>query len=279
MTTLLEPRQTAVADLLDAAQIRTRISSRVVGRELHVLDEVSSTNRVLVDKARAGAVEGTVVVADAQRDGRGREGKRWFSPPGVNLHMSILFRPSIHVEEAPVFALIGSIALVDAVRAAGVDSAFVKWPNDIVSNNRKIGGTLVELGLTGTRFNFLVIGAGLNVNIDRDGLDRGLGEEARRATSLQELAGKSFDRNDLAVKYVDFLDLWLHLWMERGAKAVLDAWNDRDAFNRQMIEVRTVGGAPLRGWVVGLDNLGRLVVEDQAGGWHPVISGEIRVPS
>lgn len=124
-------------DGLSIDRIRQRLSGQTVGHRIELSGEVSSTNTVLRDLARAGAPEGTVVLAEAQSAGRGRLGRHWFSPPGVNLYASILFRPTIPPQAVPVFSFIASLALSDAISAEGAP-ATIKWPNDILVEGRKV---------------------------------------------------------------------------------------------------------------------------------------------
>src|ERR1700758_846264 len=98
---------------LNADALKQSAQTRLLGQVVHYWDEVDSTNTALLRLSKDGAVEGTVVIADAQKEGRGRIGKPWFSPPGVNLHLSILLKPPIHFNEVRLFTLIGSLAIAD----------------------------------------------------------------------------------------------------------------------------------------------------------------------
>src|SRR5262245_46855807 len=111
----------------DAEAIKRRLATRLIGRVIRYWPELDSTNTMVMSLAAGGAVEGTVVVADAQRGGRGRAGKFWYSPPGVNLYLSVLLCPSIEVQKVGLLTLISSLAIADAVDAEG-GQAQVKWP-------------------------------------------------------------------------------------------------------------------------------------------------------
>ncbi|MBI4241387.1 MAG: biotin--[acetyl-CoA-carboxylase] ligase, partial [Candidatus Rokubacteria bacterium] len=130
-------------EALDVDRIRQDLIARTVGSQIHLFQEVPSTNLVLQRLARAGAPEGTVVLADAQTAGRGRLGKPWFSPAGVNLYASVLFRPLLRLAEVAVFSFIAPLALSDAMQEEGVEPA-IKWPNDILPGKRKVAGILAE---------------------------------------------------------------------------------------------------------------------------------------
>ncbi|MBI3795758.1 MAG: biotin--[acetyl-CoA-carboxylase] ligase, partial [Deltaproteobacteria bacterium] len=126
---------------LNAEAVKRITQTRVLGQIVHYWDEVDSTNAALSRLLKTGAVEGTVVVADTQTQGRGRIGKSWFSPPGVNLYLSVLLNPPIQLSEARLLTLIGSLAVADALEAQGV-KAQVKWPNDVLVADKKIAGVL-----------------------------------------------------------------------------------------------------------------------------------------
>src|SRR5262247_2295207 len=107
-------------DSLTADAVKHAAQVRLLGREVHSWETVDSTNAAVARLAKEGAAEGTIVLADQQTAGRGRVGKPWFSPPGVNLHLSVLLKPPVQFTEARLFTLIGSLAIADAVEAYGV---------------------------------------------------------------------------------------------------------------------------------------------------------------
>lgn len=260
---------------LDIEAIRDRLSTQTVGGRIALYQEIPSTNAALRDLTRAGAPEGTVVVAEGQTAGRGRAGKPWFSPPGVNLYASVLFRPAISPRAAQVFSFIASLALTDAIRGLGL-WAGIKWPNDILVNRKKVAGMLAELATLGDRVEYVILGVGVNLNVEREALLGALGEAGRWATSLREALGRPIDRNAFAAEYLNALDRWLAVFEEQGEAALLRAWADRDILTGRRVEVREEGGS-LDGRVVGVDPEGHLQVADSLGGVHRVVAGEVRV--
>ncbi|MHB1509279.1 MAG: biotin--[acetyl-CoA-carboxylase] ligase [Acidimicrobiales bacterium] len=180
------------------------------------LEVVDSTNRYLADLARAGAPEGTSVLAERQSAGRGRLGRRWVDPGGGSVLCSVLFRPELPVRMWNLFSLLVALAARDACAdAAGVD-LFCKWPNDLVSADRKVAGVLAEVvevhGATtgpdgpGVAGAALVVGVGINCNWPSDWLpseELGADALALRATSLDRLAGRSVDRDAVADRLLD----------------------------------------------------------------------------
>lgn len=259
---------------LSIDRIRRRLAGGVVGRHVYLFGEVSSTNRVLRQLAEAGAQEGTVVLAEAQTAGRGRRGQPWFSPPGLNLHASVLFRLPLPLGAVPVFAFIAALAVSDAVRAEGVPAG-IRWPNDVLVSGRKVAGTLVETASVDGNALWIVLGVGVNVNVTDAQLRAGLGTGAADATSLREATGRTLDRNELAAEFLGALEGWYASYRTAGPSAVLAAWRERDLLLGRAVAVIDDGDR-YEARAVALDPDGALVVEDAAGVRRRVITGRVR---
>jgi BirA family transcriptional regulator, biotin operon repressor / biotin---[acetyl-CoA-carboxylase] ligase len=223
-------------ELLSIEQIRRRLTTVTVGRVLHLLGEVDSTNARCRDLARAGAPEGTVVMAEGQRSGRGRSGQAWFSPSGVNLYASVLLRQPLRAWELPLFSFLASLALVDTFDEYGA-RAGIKWPNDVVVNGKKVAGTLVESAMRGEDVQYTVLGVEVNLNVEPD-VRRAVLGSGFFATSLAALSGHEVDRNAFAAAFLNRLDEWLEVWKVRGAEAVRSAWATRDVLTGKHVELR-----------------------------------------
>ncbi|MBI4591542.1 MAG: biotin--[acetyl-CoA-carboxylase] ligase [Candidatus Rokubacteria bacterium] len=261
-------------DSLSIELIRRQLSARTVGRQIYLFGEVSSTNAVLRQLAKAGAREGTLVLAESQTAGRGRQGKSWFSPYGVNFYASVLLRPAIGPKEAPVFSFVASLAVADAIRTFGLPAA-IKWPNDILVERKKVGGVLAELAVSGDRLDYVILGVGVNLNVEHKALLAALGEAGHAAASLRDLAGRDIDRNAFTASFLNFLDEWLQVFRAQGAEALLRAWRDRDILTGRRVEVREES-VTFDGRALGVDAEGHFVVEDSRGRAHQVIAGEVR---
>ncbi len=259
---------------LSITGIRQRLLAPVVGRQLYVCGQVESTNATLSRLARSGAPEGTVVLAEAQTAGRGRLGQPWFSPPGVNLYASVLFRGPLTLEAAPLFSFIGGLALADAVRETGASPA-IKWPNDVLVDGRKVGGSLIECGARGNEVEYLIVGVGANLNVDLDALGAALGPAAAFASSLRAATGAEVDRDVFAADYLNALDAWATRYRTEGPESVLEAWRGRDILTGRQVEIRG-RGLPFVGRVAGVDSHGRLVVQDALDERRVVSTEEIR---
>lgn len=258
--------------MFGADAIKERLRTRLIGREIRYWPEVESTNTMAMHLAREGAAEGTVVIADAQSGGRGRAGKPWYSPPGLNLYLSVLLRPSLEVQEAALLTFIGSLAVADAIDAEG-EHTQVKWPNDVLLADRKVAGVLAELHTLGRKVAALVLGIGVNLNVERDMLDRALGEAAWGAVSLKEVLGREVDRVAFAVTLLENLEKRYQQFLAGGKRAVIEEWKARSFLGRRVMvieeEVRVEGVA------LDIDESGYLLVLLDDGSQVHVRVGEV----
>ena len=163
-------RITEYPDIITASEIESLLlddSGNMQGicRHIQYFDKTDSTNNQAKLAAEKNAPEGTLFVAECQTGGRGRRGKTWESPAGSGIWMSLLLRPDISPESASMLTLVLAVAMVDAINEEVQDAkCYVKWPNDIVLNNRKISGTLTEMSAEMDSIHYVVIGIGINVN-------------------------------------------------------------------------------------------------------------------
>jgi BirA family transcriptional regulator, biotin operon repressor / biotin---[acetyl-CoA-carboxylase] ligase len=267
---------TRVLDGLDVGAIRRQFAGEIIGSHVYVFSDVASTNAVLRDLADAGAHEGTVVLSESQRSGRGRADVPWFSPAGVNLYMSVLLRPDIAAAAVPIFSFLASLALTESIWALGVPAG-VKWPNDIVIAGRKVAGARLDVGITGDRVAYVVLGIGINVNVLHPELEEGLGAAAAAdATSLREALGRPIDRNAFAASVLNHLEKWLGLYRSAGPVAIVGAWRKRDVLAGCRVMVET-GEQSFTGRVAGIDPNGYLMVDDDDGARHTLASAALRI--
>lgn len=264
-----------LTDRLTLDGVRRHLETQVVGHHLYLFDSVDSTSQALARLADRGATEGTVVVAEAQTAGRGRHGSAWFSPEAASLYVSVLFHPRIAPRELALFAPIASLALAEAVWLEGA-KARIKWPNDVVVDDRKVGGVLVQAPVIAGRLAYVILGVGVNLNVSPAELAAGLGPAAESAVSLHELVGHTVDRNAFAASFLTRLEKWHRTFRARGAAAVHAAWLERDALAGRRLEAWS-DGEPCRGWGRGIDTSGTLLVEDDAGRTHRIVAGAVRV--
>jgi BirA family biotin operon repressor/biotin-[acetyl-CoA-carboxylase] ligase len=255
--------------------IRRTLDPEAVGKHLYLFDEVESTNAVLRDLARSGAAEGTVVLAESQRQGRGRLGRPWFSPPDVNLYAAVLLGPRLRLKEAGPLSFIGSLAVSDAIRELGL-SPSIKWPNDVLLGREKVSGALLEWVPFGADTGSAVIGVGVNLNVDVELLRRALGPDGGRATSVAAVLGRPVDRSRFAASFLGHLDRWWRRYCCDEIRPILAAWQERDILTGRRVELRGPASS-VEGRVLGIDADGHLIVRSTLGDLHVVLSEGIRV--
>lgn len=228
-------------------------------RTIRRVGTVSSTQEVAFAMAAEGAVDGSVVVADAQTAGRGRRGRRWHAAAGAGLLVSILVRTGLAPPDRPLLSYAAAVAVVETLRRVAALQARVKWPNDVLVRGRKVAGILLE-----ARDGVVVIGLGLNVGQVRFPPDL-----AGRATSVALETGHAPDREALLAALLEEVDRWRGLLERDGFEPVRMQW--RAAADTLGRRVRVDGAA---GIALDLDATGALVVQGDAGP-RRVIAGEL----
>jgi BirA family transcriptional regulator, biotin operon repressor / biotin---[acetyl-CoA-carboxylase] ligase len=211
---------------LDA--IRSTLATEAIGHRIELRDHLDSTNREAVALAHAGVEHGTVVVAESQTEGRGRLSRQWFSPPGVNLYCSIVIRKPISHDRLaewlswlPLLTALAAAESIELVAAAGVA---IKWPNDLLLGERKVGGILCESGTGAQSEPFQVIGMGLNVNGDRNEFPEDLRETA---TTIYQETGRHVERNRLLTQFLHELESCVVEFESRGSERIALAYRQR----------------------------------------------------
>jgi BirA family biotin operon repressor/biotin-[acetyl-CoA-carboxylase] ligase len=233
------------------------------------LEACTSTNDEAARMARAGAKHGTVVIAERQDAGRGRDGRTWASPSG-GLYLSAILRPLLPLADVPPMTLAIGIGLCDAIRAMGA-RAELKWPNDVLVGGRKLAGVLVESQSQGGKLETVVVGIGVN-------LDATPRDVASTAISLAEaIAGSgakacdAIDREAFIAQLLANVERWIDRYIAVGIEAIVPAWQQRMALG---LVART---QDVIGEIAGLDDDGALLLRDDAGQVHRVRSGDVEV--
>jgi BirA family biotin operon repressor/biotin-[acetyl-CoA-carboxylase] ligase len=261
-------------DRLYPEEIQAGLDTRWLARDLRFFESTDSTNRVALELARSGAAAGTTVVAEAQTAGRGRLGRSFFSPPGRNLYTSIVLRPDLTTAEAPAWILAAAVAVADAI-AAGVedpDAVTIKWPNDVLLGGLKTSGILMELGAEAARVSFLVLGIGVNLNVERSEFPEGF---RRSATSVASYTGRPVDRIGFTQRLYGTLERTLDDCAKGGFDAIRPRFEARFRMRGQRIRVLETGGGGFAGVAQGIDERGALRVRREDGGEVDVIAGDV----
>jgi BirA family biotin operon repressor/biotin-[acetyl-CoA-carboxylase] ligase len=253
--------------LFNGVEVRSGLKMELVGKNLFFYPSLESTNSKAYDMAKEGAEEGTVIIADGQTGGRGRLGRKWFSPPGLNLYTSIILKPDIPPQEAQTLTLMAAVAVAEAVAAYSPLRPTVKWPNDILIDSRKVAGILTEINCETDRVNFIVLGIGVNLNMTPSN------ELRHTATSIMEKRGGEVPRAAFAQTLFSSVEKWYKVYLAEGSAPVLDAW--RGYFNAEGKPVRVKGFQNIEGICMGIDARGALLVRIASGRTERVLAGDV----
>ena len=258
---------------MEISEIKKHLSAEIVGEKLFVYGEVGSTNDVLRELIGDGlASDGAVVVSDSQTAGRGRFGRKWFSPAGRNLYLSALFCPEISPQKFSVFTFLASCALVEVFSGYGVDAA-IKWPNDILVDGKKISGVLTELGTSDGSVDYLVIGIGVNLNWPEEFIRREMEDVSEKTTSLSALLGEEVSRESFCAELINALDRFYGEFRRSGTREIVDIWTERWGFLGKEISV-DVSGEVISGVVERVDATGFLYLRTDEGDLRKVVTGD-----
>jgi BirA family transcriptional regulator, biotin operon repressor / biotin---[acetyl-CoA-carboxylase] ligase len=243
-------------------------------RVLH-FKSIDSTNTFLKEYAQKTgqdnlkSQEAICALADEQGGGRGRMGRSWHSPRGAGLYFSILLKPELASDHAPLFTLMAAVATLEAIEATCGGQLDIKWPNDILMNNRKVAGILTEASFESEKLNYAVLGFGVNLN------QKSFPEEiSHRATSLWMETKKSIDRDLFLSELLARIDQWYGMLMISPAQ-IIDRWQQLSSFTQGKSVIAEINGQRLHLTTRGLESNGALRAETDDGRTLILYGGEI----
>jgi len=263
-----------IPDRLLIQEIRDGLGTRMMGRgEIRHLETTASTNQTAKAMAAAGAAEGSLVVAEHQSQGRGRLDRSWFSPAGQGLYASLILRPSLPPGKASSLVLVMAVAVAEALGEATGLKVTIKWPNDILVDGRKMAGILAELATQMDAVDYMVIGLGLNVNIDAEDFPAAI---RPTATSVLIETGRPFSRVVLLRRILETFEARYLGFQTAGFAPILARWKSLADMTGRPVAVHTLGGS-YRGTVAGFDDDGFLILRDEKGGTTRLVSGDVQM--
>ena len=235
-------------------------------------DETDSTNNRAKDSGEKKGAHGTLFIADKQNAGKGRRGRVWESPSGKSIYMTILLRPQITPDKAPMLTLIMGLSAAEGIRKVSGVEAEIKWPNDIVVNKKKVCGILTEMATEIEYVNYVVIGVGINVN--QKYFPEGIKEIA---TSLYEVTGCVYQRSELIAAVLERFEENYEMFLETGDLSNIRKVYDSILVNRgQEVKVLEPGNE-YRAVAEGINKNGELIVTLPDGRQKNIFAGEVSV--
>jgi BirA family biotin operon repressor/biotin-[acetyl-CoA-carboxylase] ligase len=262
---------------IDAAAILDALNPGTASRmaELEVFPEIGSTNAYLMAQSAPDAGMHRVAIADHQTAGRGRGENQWLSAPGASLCLSIAHTFRERPDKLAALTLAIGVAAARALGDSGIDDVKLKWPNDIVAGEGKLGGILVETHHGSQRTASVVIGIGINLELPAKILDSVDSTWANAPTDLRSVLGRCAAREPLSAAMIDRVVDALLIFESRGIDAFAASWSERDWLRGRDVTVRRAG-RPVRGTALGIDTDGALIVQEAATTTR-VISGSVLV--
>lgn len=251
-------RLKGVPDILGEREILPGLKTTVLGKKIIRLTDVDSTNTYAAKLAVDGEPEGTVVIAEHQTAGRGRLGRKWVSPPGMNIHASVILRPKVPPRDAPLVTFVAAVALARTVRELYNLDAGIKWPNDLLINGRKSAGILTEMSAEPELVRHIILGVGLDVNMPRDAFPKEIRDSS--TSVMLELGGKKVNRAELLRRLLEELEK-SYLMMVDGKRAeILDEWHSLSVTLGRNVKVTSLSGEKT-GFARDIDSDGGLILE------------------
>lgn len=260
-------------DKLEEGDVLEGLQTKSFGRHLNLMEVTSSTQEAARLLAEEGAPEGTLVIAEEQTGGRGRQGKRWYSPARKGIWMSLLLRPQRPLSFAPQLTLLTAVAVCRAIRkVTGVDAG-IKWPNDLLVQGKKICGILIESVGEDERIKYCIAGIGIDVNVELEELPP---ELHKVATSLKIESGQTQSRATLISAVMNELEQLYNLYEEEGFAPIGHLWEALSVTLGKRVTVKTPRGET-EGTAEALDESGALVLLDDTGNHITIFSGYVQL--
>ncbi|MDR2861562.1 MAG: biotin--[acetyl-CoA-carboxylase] ligase [Syntrophobacterales bacterium] len=259
-------------DRLFPAEIQMGLKSSCLGRgQIEYYEETDSTNNRARNLAQEGAPEGTLVLAEFQRQGRGRRGRIWRSPKGAGIYVSVILRPHVQPHEAPQLTLLTAVAMAETLRETADLPFAIKWPNDIMVRGKKISGILTEMAMEMERIDYVVVGVGLNVNMRQEDMSPDIRDIA---TSLAISTGKVFSRVQILRAFLEKLEFYYGLFQARQFERIRLRWKELSGLIGKKVRIDGLD-RPFTGEVMDLDQDGFLLLKLKDGTIQRIVAGDV----
>lgn len=259
-------------DILSKDELLIELESSKLATDIYCFGSIDSTNNYSKELALQGAKEGTIVLSDEQTGGRGRLGRSWVSPYGSSISMSLILRPSIDPIEASKITQIAAAAVAVAINKVTSLEPLIKWPNDIILENKKVCGILTEMSAELNYINYVILGIGVNVNINEFPKDID-----NMATSLSKVAGRYISRKNLVINIVKEFEKLYYDFIDSGSiKKSIDICRRKSATLGKRVKVINRNNEIVADALDITDN-GQLLIKKENGDIIKIMFGEVSV--
>jgi len=257
----------SVPDKLYPTEIKFKLKTKKLGQHIVYHDAVGSTMDEAFRLGVEGAVEGTVVCAESQTKGRGRLGRIWSSPKGKGVYLSLILRPKLSPIEVSKLTLLCAVSVCEALRNISGIPVVIKWPNDLLVDEKKLVGILTELSAETDQVKFVVVGLGVNVNTTASHLPEG-------ATSLKIESRKHFSRVEVIQEILRRTEFWYNLFQVEGFKPVVKRWKELSVTLGKHIRI-SEPGEDMYGKAMDIDDDGGLLIRSDSGVVVKKMTGDV----
>jgi len=263
----------AAPDALTTLELTTGLRTKRIGCRVTCVRETESTNLLAFRLAENAAPEGTVVIAEAQTGGKGRLGRHWESPPGVNLYCSVILRPPMSPARAPQLTFLSAVAVARTIEGTDCLQPKIKWPNDVLVKGMKVAGLLNEMSAETDTIHCVVLGIGVNLNMRKEQFPR---ELRQPASSLLLESGETVNRVDFTRRLFTTLDTLYDEYLGAGFAPIREEWLFRSTVQGRTVRV-SFGNGAMEGVVIGVDNDGALLLDRGSGNPERVLAGDVTI--
>ena len=241
---------------LNQEKLKQSLNGKFIGHQLYYYEEIGSTNDEAFRLGLAGAAEGTALIANSQNAGKGRMQRVWYSPVDSNIYTSIILRPQIEPVRAPQISISAGVAVAEVLESYCPDKIKLKWPNDVMIDEKKVCGILSQVKTAVSEVDFIVLGMGINVNIRRNQFPK---EILNLATSLAIETGREISRHELIISLYENLTKWYKQSLKDGFGRIKEKWLSISPMIGQTVQVMFQEEA-VSGKAIGLDEDGSLIL-------------------
>jgi BirA family biotin operon repressor/biotin-[acetyl-CoA-carboxylase] ligase len=259
---------------VSAKDIQSGLATDVFGHVVHHFEEVTSTQDEARKLAEKAAREGTLVFAEMQTCGRGRQQRLWVSPRGTGIYLSLILRPEAKPHHMAQMPIVTGLSVRDAIAESIGITLQTKWPNDILFEKKKVAGILTEIKAEPGRIHYLLVGIGINVNIAQASFPKSL---QSTATSLSEAVGRTVSRRKLTQSLLVHLEKAYGVFKNQGFEPFRRRWRNWDQTLGALVTIETLNGSTITGHARDLDENGALIIEDGQGDIHCVEAGDATI--